>query len=141
MRKLSICTVAAVAAAVVLAPAANADILAKISIASQSMNVFVDGELSYTWRVSTARPGYSTPRGTFRALWLDPDHVSSIYEDAPMPNSVFFNGGYAIHGSFDVRHLGHPASHGCVRLSPGHAATLYSLIEDEGLAHTHIVIH
>jgi len=121
-------------------PVANAEVLAKVSIASQTMNVFVDGALAYRWQVSTGRPGFETPRGSFRALWLDPEHISSIYEDAPMPNSVFFNGGYAIHGSYDVRHLGRRASHGCVRLSPANAATLYGLIEDDGLAHTHIVI-
>ena len=84
--------------------------------------------------------GFETPRGNFRAQWLDPEHLSSKYENAPMPHSVFFSGGYAVHGSYDVRHLGRPASHGCVRLSPGHAATLYGLVEDQGVRATRVVI-
>ena len=134
--------IATLAAAVLMAMpgAAHADVLAKVSIAQQTMNVYVDGELTYTWAVSTGRRGFETPRGNFRAQWLDPEHLSSKYENAPMPHSVFFSGGYAVHGSFDVRHLGRPASHGCVRLSPGHAATLYGLVEEQGVRATRVVI-
>lgn len=134
--------IATLAAAALMAATnlAQADVLAKISIAQQTMNVYVDGELAYTWAVSTGRRGFETPRGNFRAQWLDPEHLSSKYENAPMPHSVFFSGGYAVHGSYDVRHLGRPASHGCVRLSPGHAATLYGLVEDQGVRATRVVI-
>jgi lipoprotein-anchoring transpeptidase ErfK/SrfK len=134
--------IVSVLAAVILsfASAAQASILAKIDVSSQTMTVFVDGELTYTWLVSTARKGYHTPRGSFRPQWLDEMHFSSLYEDAPMPHSVFFNGDYAVHGSLAVRSLGRPASHGCVRLSPSHAAAFYSLIEDQGLKHAKIVI-
>ena len=124
-----------------LGPVTGASVLAKVNIASQTMSVFVDGELTYKWRVSTARRGYATPRGSFRAQWLDPMHYSSIYENAPMPHAVFFKGGYAIHGSYETRLLGHPASHGCVRLAPGNAATLYSLIEDQGVESARVVIN
>jgi len=116
------------------------DVVAKISIAQQRMSVYVDGELTYTWPVSTARKGYTTPRGNFRAQWLDPMHYSSIYEDAPMPYSVFFSGGYAIHGTYETRYLGHPASHGCVRLSPANAEQLYSLIEEQGVRATRVIV-
>ena len=49
---------------------------------------------------------------------------SAKYGNAPMPHSIFFYGQYAIHGTDAVSSLGHPASHGCIRLSPDHAATL-----------------
>jgi len=49
-----------------------------------------------------------------------------------MPHSIFFRGGYAIHGTYEVAHLGRPVSHGCVRLSPANAATLYALVKAEG---------
>jgi len=45
-----------------------------------------------------------------------------------MPYSIFFQGGYAIHGSYDVGNLGRPASHGCIRLHPDDAAELYDLV-------------
>lgn len=124
----------------VSATAACADVVAKVSIAQQTMSVYVDGALTYTWPVSTGRKGFPTPRGNFRAQWLDLEHYSSLYENAPMPHSVFFKEGFAVHGSYEIRNLGHPVSHGCVRLSPTHAAQFYALAEDEGLAATRVVI-
>ena len=58
-----------------------------------------------------------------------------------MPHSIFFDmNGHAIHGFFDVKHLGSPVSHGCVRLSPDHAATLFKLVSAEGMKETTVVV-
>ena len=57
-----------------------------------------------------------------------------------MPYSVFFRGGYAIHGTYETKLLGRPVSHGCVRLHPSSAATLYNLIRKHGYANTRIRI-
>jgi hypothetical protein len=57
-----------------------------------------------------------------------------------MPHSIFFHGGYAIHGSYAISQLGGPASHGCVRLHPRDAATLFKMVKAEGMANTKIVI-
>ncbi len=54
--------------------------------------------------------------------------------------SIFFNRGYAIHGSYEIRHLGGPASHGCIRLHPSNAAKLFSLVRQEGVGNTTIVV-
>ncbi|MCX7900356.1 MAG: L,D-transpeptidase, partial [Methylocystis sp.] len=48
------------------------------------------------------------------------------------PYSIFFRGGYAIHGTYATAQLGTPASHGCVRLSPAHAKMLYEMVQREG---------
>ena len=49
-----------------------------------------------------------------------------------MPHSIFFiKDGHAIHGSYEVKNLGKPVSHGCVRISPENAATLYALVAGE----------
>ena len=76
--------------------------------------------------------GYQTPGGTFEPLWLSKMHFSSIYENAPMPHAVFFDGGYAIHGTLEVKRLGRPVSHGCVRLAPRNAKLLFNLIQRVG---------
>jgi len=104
------------------------------------MSVDVDGEHLYDWRVSTGRPGYDTPNGTFRPNRMDADHFSQEYDNAPMPNAIFFDmNGHAIHGSYDP--IGHPAaSHGCVRLDPVNAETLFDLVNEEGMAHTTVEI-
>jgi lipoprotein-anchoring transpeptidase ErfK/SrfK len=59
---------------------------------------------------------------------------------SPMPHSIFFMGGYAIHGTNYIKRLGTPASHGCVRLHPDNAATLFSLVKANGMADTQIIV-
>jgi lipoprotein-anchoring transpeptidase ErfK/SrfK len=111
-----------------------------IDISSQSMSVKVNGWPYGRWKVSTARPGYHTPRGTFRVQRTARVYYSRKYDNSPMPNSIFFKGGYAIHGSYYVRSLGRPASHGCVRLLPANAARLYNLVQKYGSKSTRITI-
>jgi lipoprotein-anchoring transpeptidase ErfK/SrfK len=120
--------------------AAQAGIVARVSISSQRMDVYVDGTPRYSWPVSTARRGYRTPTGTFKPQALEVWHRSTIYSGSPMPHSIFFHGGYAIHGSYEISHLGTPASHGCVRLHPSAAAALFSLVRHYGSTNTVIEI-
>jgi len=94
----------------------------------------------FNWAVSTARPGYRTPTGTFKPTALFRYHASTIYSGSPMPYSIFFLRGYAIHGSYETKYLGRPASHGCVRLHPSNAAALYSLVKTYGPSNTVIRI-
>jgi len=111
-----------------------------IDISSQSMSVKVNGWPYGRWKVSTARSGYHTPRGTFRVQRTAKVYYSRKYDNSPMPNSVFFKGGYAIHGSYYVKSLGRPASHGCVRLHPSNAARLYNLVQKYGPKSTRITV-
>jgi lipoprotein-anchoring transpeptidase ErfK/SrfK len=115
-------------------------VVASISLSKQRMSVLVNGIPRYHWMVSTARRGYRTPVGTFRPQRLERMWYSRKYDMSPMPHSVFFRGGYAVHGSNHVKRLGSPASHGCVRLAPGNAATLYGLVRKYGMANTRIVV-
>ena len=119
---------------------AQAQIVAKINLSSQRMDVYVDGAPRYNWPVSTARPGYRTPVGSFKPTALVRYHRSTIYSGSPMPYSIFFLRGYAIHGSYEIKHLGRPASHGCIRLHPSNAAALYSLVQKRGAGNTVIQI-
>jgi L,D-transpeptidase catalytic domain len=124
-----------------LATTVQAGILITIDKSSQQMSVAVDGAQRYTWPVSTGRPGYDTPSGTFKPNRMDADHFSQEWDNAPMPHTIFFDmSGHAIHGFFDVKHLGSAVSHGCVRLSPDHAATLFDLVKAEGMGETKVVV-
>lgn len=120
--------------------AGEAAVVAKISISRQTMSVYVDGTLRYSWAVSTGRRGFGTPRGSFRPRALVRMHYSRKYDNSPMPHSIFFLGGFAVHGTGYVKQLGRPASHGCVRLAPGNAAALYSLVRSHGMGRSRIVI-
>ena len=113
---------------------------AEIDLSDQRLSLFVDGRLQDTWLVSTARRGYRTPIGRFRPIRLERKWFSRKYDWAPMPYSVFFLGGYAIHGTTEVKRLGRPVSHGCIRLHPSHAARLFQLVRQVGKANTTIVI-
>ena len=119
---------------------AEAQIVAKVNLSSQRMDVYVDGAPRYSWPVSTVRAGYRTPTGTFRPTAVVRYHRSTIYSGSPMPYSIFFLRGYAIHGSYEVKYLGRPASHGCIRLAPSNAAALYSLVQQHGAGNTVIKI-
>ena len=112
-------------------------VLVVISKVSQHMTVTVDGQKQYDWLVSTGGTGYDTPSGTFHPFRLEKEHFSKEWDDAPMPYSMFFTGeGHAIHGSYHVARLGTRASHGCVRLAPQNAATLFALVEKAGFKNT-----
>jgi lipoprotein-anchoring transpeptidase ErfK/SrfK len=104
------------------------------------MTVSKYGQVLYRWSVSTARKGYFTPRGSYRPQWAARMWYSRKYEMSPMPYSVFFRGGYAIHGTGAVKYLGRPASHGCVRLHTANAATFYSMVKEAGFGNTRIVV-
>lgn len=104
------------------------------------MEVYVDGNLTHTWPVSTGREDFATPTGTYTTQWLDKDHRSQKYDDAPMPYSVFFHGGYAVHGTTSIGMLGRRASHGCVRLSTPNARQFFELVKQHGLAQSKVVV-
>jgi lipoprotein-anchoring transpeptidase ErfK/SrfK len=119
---------------------ASASVVAKIDISEQRMSIIVDGKAAYTWKVSTGRGRYRTPRGTYRPGRMHVRYFSKKYRGAPMPNSIFFYKGYAIHGTTEVQNLGRPASHGCIRLHPANAKMLFSLVQSHGKKNTTIRI-
>ena len=106
-----------------------ATIVAKVDVSQQVMRVYVNGKRYYTWRVSTGRGRYRTPRGSYRPTFLKRMHYSSKYNNSPMPWSIFFKGGYAVHGTNYIKRLGRPASHGCIRLHPAAARELFNLVK------------
>jgi lipoprotein-anchoring transpeptidase ErfK/SrfK len=119
----------------------GSSILIAIDKATQKMSVFIDGTKKYAWRVSTGRPGYSTPSGTYTATSMNEVWYSKEWDNAPMPHAIFFmTDGHAVHGSYEVKSLGRPVSHGCVRIAPKNATTLYALVAKNGLKNTQVVL-
>jgi hypothetical protein len=123
-------------------PATNkSDIVINIDKTKQRMRILVDGVEKYKWPVSTGRPSYFTPSGTYAATSMNEVWFSKEWDNAPMPHSIFFmKDGHAIHGSYEVKTLGKPVSHGCVRISPQNAVTLYALVGKNGLENTQVVL-
>jgi hypothetical protein len=111
--------------------AAQAHVQVNIDLSSQTMHV-ASAHGDYDWSVSTGRPGHRTPTGSYHPQRMYPIAFSRKYDNAPMPHAIFFTGGYAIHGTYSTGMLGQVASHGCIRLAPQNAATLFDLVKHEG---------
>lgn len=140
MRKIVAIASALLCLALQPAVANTANLVARIDLSSQTMTVTQGGVVKHRWAVSTARKGYRTPTGSWTAKWASRHHRSRKYNNAPMPHSIFFYGGYAIHGTYDIKRLGRPASHGCIRLHPDNAARFFSLANRAGLKNTRVII-
>jgi hypothetical protein len=120
---------------------ARANVAITVDKNAQMMTVAVDGVTRYHWPVSTGIPSRETPNGSFHAFRMEESHFSKEFDDAPMPHSIFFTKvGHAIHGTDSEGKLGMPASHGCVRLSKANAATLYALVQQEGVLNTTVTL-
>jgi lipoprotein-anchoring transpeptidase ErfK/SrfK len=107
-------------------------VLARVDLSDQKMYVYVDEKLEHVFPISSGRGSYHTPTGQWKAAWLSRYHRSKKYNNAPMPYSVFFYRGYAVHGTTDIKHLGSPASHGCIRLHPDNAKIFFTLVQENG---------
>ncbi|MFT3730308.1 MAG: L,D-transpeptidase [Hyphomicrobium sp.] len=114
---------------------------ASIDLSRQTMTVSVNGEPRYRWAISSGTQQYATPTGNFRPQWTSAMWYSKKYDNAPMPNAVFINGGVAVHGTYHQKSLGMPASHGCIRLSLANAKTFYNLVQRHGMDRTRVSVH
>ncbi|HEY8030908.1 MAG TPA: L,D-transpeptidase [Methylocella sp.] len=142
LTKIALLLTAIDVAGVLLPVTAHAgSVLVDIDKTNQQMTVSLNGVERYQWRVSTGRAGYSTPSGTYTATSMNEIWYSKQWDNSPMPHSIFFmKDGHAIHGSFEVKNLGQPVSHGCVRISPKNAAILFALVKENGLGNTQVVV-
>lgn len=111
-----------------------------VDLSQQRMRILVDGRTKHTWKVSSGRAGHRTPTGTWKPTRMYRKYFSKKYNGAPMPNAVFFYGGYAVHGTYAVKRLGRVASHGCIRLSPKNSSKFYDLVKLYGKSNTRIKI-
>lgn len=140
MKKFALAIALALSSCFSMISTAEAGLVAKVDLSSQTLTVINNGRVMYRWPVSTARRGYRTPTGSWSAKRIHRMWYSRKYDMSPMPYSVFYNGGYAIHGTGAIGRLGRPASHGCVRLHPANAKVFYSLVKQNGMRNTRIVV-
>jgi lipoprotein-anchoring transpeptidase ErfK/SrfK len=120
--------------------AAASDIVAKVNLSQQRMEVLVDGVRRHSWRVSTGRDGYNTQAGVYQPFALTPHYFSKKW-NMSLPYLISIDDqGTAIHGTTQTGNLGRVASHGCIRLDTANAAILYKLIESNGLYSSKVVI-
>ncbi|MCQ0988511.1 L,D-transpeptidase [Jiella marina] len=140
MKNLALAIAMIVGSCFLTLSAAQAGLVGKVDLSSQTLTVIQNGKVVYRWPVSTARRGYVTPTGTWKPKRLHRMWYSRKYDMSPMPYSVFYHRGYAIHGTGAISRLGRPASHGCVRLHPANAKRFYSLVRKHGMGNTRIIV-
>jgi lipoprotein-anchoring transpeptidase ErfK/SrfK len=115
-------------------------LFADINLTTQRLTVSDRFGALHKWKISSARGGYVTPVGVYKPQWTSRMHYSKQYYNSPMPYSVFFHRGYALHGTSAVGRLGRPASHGCVRLRTANAKKFYNLVHKHGKGLTKITV-
>ncbi len=115
-------------------------LFADINLTTQRLTLTDKSGVLHKWKISSAGGGYVTPVGIYKALWMSRMHYSKQYYNSPMPYSVFFHKGYAVHGTSAVGRLGRPASHGCVRLRTSNAKRFYNLVQKHGKGLTKITV-
>jgi len=140
MRKLLLAVSASLSLLVQPMVASASNLVASISISNQTMTVTQNGIVKHRWKVSTARKGYVTPIGNYRAKWASKNHRSRKYDNAPMPYAIFFHGGYAVHATYDLKRLGRPASYGCIRLHHDNGVQFFSMGRHNGRKNTKSVV-
>lgn len=122
-------------------PAAlEATLLLNVDLAMQHVTVRENGVVVYTWPISSGTKRYRTRTGTFTPTYATRMHYSRQWGWAPMPYAVFFDRGIAFHGTYAVRQLGRPASHGCIRLAPANAKILFKIVHAHGLKRTRVTV-
>lgn len=113
-----------------------------VDLSAQRLRYTAPGS-SGTFRISSGLlPEHGTP-GSGRCYapdFIESMHYSSLYNSAPMPHSIFFNGNIAIHGTEAEWKLGQPASHGCIRLSKANAAILFGVVKAAGKANASVCV-
>ncbi len=119
-----VCAGTAEAAAATSSAPCSASARACVDLSTQQAWLMRNGSVSYgPVPVATGKASAPTAPGTFAVFWKDLHHRSSIFHNAPMPYSVFFNGGDAFHQ--DSVAVG---SNGCVHLSRAAAQTFYNTL-------------
>ncbi|ANW21895.1 hypothetical protein BB341_11355 [Streptomyces clavuligerus] len=78
--------------------------------------------------IRSGRDTQETRLGWHSIYWRSRDHVSTIYDNAPMPFAQFFDGGQALHGRYDDLYDG-GGSAGCVNLRLSDASELWDLLD------------
>jgi len=122
--------------------AQSATVQVRVNLSTQRLTVTGPGTGKVFKISSGLAPEHGTPGSgkCFAPDFMETMHYSSLYNKAPMPNSIFFNGNIALHGTEAEKLLGQPASHGCIRMSKADAKTLFEIVKANGKANTSICV-
>lgn len=110
----------------------------EIDIGEQKLYAYMAGKKINEIYISTGVPKYPTPIGDFKVYYkmLKDDMKYEYGKDHPdnydlknVPHVMYFNEGFALHGTYWHSNFGYRMSHGCVNLSMPNAAWLYGWVK------------
>ncbi len=110
-----------------------------VNLAEQTLTA-TDADGTFSTKISSARPGFTTAKGCYDNPQLEQVHPSRKLDNSPVPHSIFYSGGFAIHGTLDDASIGRPASYGGIRVSRYAASVIYGLIEYYGTAKSKVCV-
>lgn len=125
-------------------------IWADVDKRAQRIYLYIDGALTYTWKTSTGKSGYTTPdfdrhpNGRIYDRYTSGKYPGGDYNGlGNMPYAVFISGGYAIHGTprGNWGRLGQTASHGCIRLHPDNGQIFNILVRRNGIYNVWVTVN
>lgn len=128
----------------------SCNVWADIDKEAQRLYLYLDGVLTFTWKTSTGKFGYTTPdMDTHPDGRIYDRYTSTKYPDGDynglgnMPYAVFIQGGYAIHGTTrgNWGKLGRPASHGCIRLHPDNGQIFNLLTREHKVRNVWVTVY
>ena len=109
-----------------------------ISKSTRALTWVIDGKAQYSMDVRFGRESEPTREGVFSITWKKVDVISNLYF-TPMPYSMFFSGGQAIHYSGDFARNGYNgSSHGCVNVRD---MTMLKQLYNTAPVGTKVVVH
>jgi lipoprotein-anchoring transpeptidase ErfK/SrfK len=99
----------------------------EVRLGSQRLVAWEGKRPVYAIVISTGKPAYPTPVGTFKIQSKLPiaRMQGDDYDVPDVPNTMYYSGSYAIHGAYWHRNFGTPVSHGCTNVAPNHAKWLF----------------
>jgi lipoprotein-anchoring transpeptidase ErfK/SrfK len=110
-----------------------------VDLTRQTVTAYEGAAPVRTVTVSTGLPATPTPVGQFR-IWVKfryDDMEGPGYYLRDVPYTMYFHGGYGLHGTYWHSNFGHPMSHGCVNLPAPEAEWLFHWAEVGTLVNVH----
>jgi lipoprotein-anchoring transpeptidase ErfK/SrfK len=100
----------------------------EVNLSRQRLIAWENGRVVYSTAISSGKRGTPTRRGVFaiQSKYRAKTMRGRGYVAPNVPYTMFYSGGYAIHGAYWHNRFGRPVSHGCVNLPVGQARRLYS---------------
>lgn len=103
-----------------------------VDLSEQALVAYEGAQPVYATVISSGKEGYEPPTGLFQVqqkyistTMNATDPIDGFYEVEEVPWTLYYHGGYALHGAYWHTDFGKVRSHGCTNIAPVDARWLY----------------